>query len=1354
MLGFYISNKKEETLLKITKHLISTALLLLAVLFTPIRAEAAKLETIYNSPYVTFSPDGLAWTTNAGDRNYTSYELGTAVTSGISSSLRSVVTGEHYYGYSRSGTVPVGRWIVKWPHSHCIHNLRIPAPGYWHGISFVDSTCGGYYYSGWIAYCADCGEAIENFYVYMSREAAATIDYLEVGVTNGRQLDYYYLCPWNNNLEQGTSWIAHVCKDISWNQYKIYYDANAAQPYDGYMAPSIHMYNNADVYEGQTVTPATHLTKNVYTRVGYEFVGWNTRPDGSGDSYADGAEVLNLSIADCNNPETWVNEDNGEIILYAQWRPSRSTLRIDPDGGLFDGSAEVTVVEGDYGSTYDLGSSKVTPPAGYTVSFETNGGQTLESMTNTRHFSEWSQTQPFLGSLLNGSRYLFTAPDQNIDTVVANYGLDSITLPTPAKENSSFGGWYYDPDFTLPAGAGGDVIIPGRDMTLYAQWVELLLFAEDNYTANDGKGAVDLSWTQPDGLGKTYMLYQSPDGENWTRVNGATDISNSHKIDISFSYTGVEETYTVPYTGLYTITAQGAQGGGYESYRGGFGGQVTAKVWLQADEIITYNIGSQSGYNGGGKATAYGQGGGMTSVVSDQKGLLLVAGGGGGASPVGDGFAGGSLAGTVDTPTGESGMSAGGGGFHGGAAGALLRHSHVGCEYHVHSGSSTTYGDCYTQELGFNHTHNSGCYRTWVDDLCCSNCQQGPNAHFAGNPYGACTNFNPVWNRLTCTNKTGWNHTGWGLTCTKNIGWTCGMTENQIESSQPAYGGSNYVNTDYINSYTDTSGAASGDGSLAIQSEMIGFVEELSLEGVTAPDQAAPDMVAAETVRKEAMGGSRIKVTWEAPKDNGSIFYHVAESYLTGSTTVLCRSNITMNILTTGVIGYYTLVDEQESTTVTEANGLFSDQPEEDIILQETVQYLHIAAVDKAGNLSSTIHIPLKKSDAELLWPLYTEQLGIEEGQNIYPAGDKSYYVRSDGTTPFILDYRAYMDGTAREDYQINYAIFESSFQGNHVRNILECANSPVRAGSFRLSSESLTLTATGDSLLSGYPLTTAYREDEGRRLRTSQAFTLDRAAEGVRLELTPIAGAGCAEGIVYSDHDADRRNGLILIGDGTGPVISGLEALKEFSLIDRRETDLTLRVTAEDALSGVRDFYLEIYNSDNAVREIYMPEEDGAIRINITRDEPIFSGDFVVTAYAVDNVGNESSVSAGTTEFALAVEIERMLEPHDPVFKCGESGLLTITTWGYADRVEVEFPEEMLALDPNLNQVYVYTDIPAYRHDEKLQFMVPLSTPENQEYAITVRAYKGDRQLEEHPALGVISVTGSVLDEIRTRLR
>ena len=35
-----------------------------------------------------------------------------------------------------------------------------------------------------------------------------------------------------------------------------------------------------------------------------------------------------------------------------------------------------------------------------------------------------------------------------------------------------------------------------------------------------------------------------------------------------------------------------------------------------------------------------------------------------------------------------------------------------------------------------------------------------------------------------------------------------------------------------------------------------------------------------------------------------------------------------------------------------------------------------------------------------------------------------------------------------------------------------------------------------------------------------------------------------------------------------------------------------------------------------------------------------------------------------------------------------------------------------------------------------------------------TVRAYKGDKKLEDHPQISVIGVKGSVLEDLRTRLR
>lgn len=1315
--------------------------LAIAMLLPGQKVDAADKKTIYNSPYVSFSPDGKAFTTCAGDRDYTWYDADTRVSTGITSSLRALNTGEHYYKVSRYGEIPIGYWQVSHRPAQCIHN-GYPEDNYlYHGIQYGRHKCLRNYNSGWMAYCADCGEVIAYANMYMSRDAAKSIQYMDLG-SKQNPMEYYFLCPFCNNLEQGAPLGEHKCKEISWNQYRIFYDPNIKK-YNGYMDYSYHMYNNETIYEGETVTPVTHLTENNYTRVGYVFTGWNTKQDGSGVSFTDKEEIYNLSSSDWNDQSTWTDTDRGTITLYAQWRKSESTLVIDANGGRYNGVDKYSLTE-PYSSKYLLQKNLIVSPNGYTVAFETNGGTNVDTITGTMHFVEWMQIQPFNGFVTNDT-YMFMAPDRNIDTLKAAYQPDPITLPSTTKDGWSFGGWYYDPDFSLPAGGAGDQIIPSKDMTLYAQWVDLRLQSVDNYDANDGKGAVDLSWSQSDQNNKTYLVYQKREDGAWIRVNSANDISSTTIINQAYNFEGQSKQYTVPYTGLYTIDALGAQGKSYGSYTGGYGGSVTGTFWLRKGEVLTYVVGGQNGYNGGGSASSFGNGGGMTSVVSNQKGTLMIAGGGGGAISHGNGNAGGSAASVINGNNGQSGMAGGGGGYQGGTAGERIDHYHVAsCNvYHTHVGSSDRYGGCYTKYVENKRVE------TWTDNLCCSNCQEGPNAHFPGNPYGACGNFNPNWEKeiddsyydLTC-----------GKTTSTIVGYRCGMYNGQILSSKPAYGGSNYVNSAYAMMYETYSGVRSGSGVAELHSKAIGYQESLDLAGVTAPDFAAPDKIS-DQVTKEPLDGKSIRVTWQVPSDNGTDYYHKVESYLTGSTSMLCGSNVTKNTLVSGVMGYYYLVDQNGDTVVT-GNANYVQDPHVNVVTAEYNQYLHIAAVDVAGNISETTHILIDAKD--VLWKLYTKQLSIDESvDNVYPAADKIWYVRADGTTPFTLKNEAYMDGTASRGYQLNETIYETVSDDSSVaRNIIRTASTEIADTSIRTDANGLSYSTDGTTALQQLSYSYTVRSNKNRDLMGVQKFTISRDLSGQTIQVIPVAEADKESDKVYSAHELDEKNKITLIADGEAPVIRGLEIMEDRDLIDRRDGSITVTVTADDDLSGVKDFYVVIKNTDNAIIKTYLPDVDGSIRITITEDEPIFSGDFTVLGYAVDNVGNENNLSYGTTEFALASSVERILSPHDPIFKCGESGILTFTTWGYADRVEVIFPESMTALDPTLNKVYDYTDCPGYMITEHLQFMVPLYTPENQNLEITVRAYKGDKKLEDHPTISVIGVSGTVLDEFRTRLR
>lgn len=60
---------------------------------------------------------------------------------------------------------------------------------------------------------------------------------------------------------------------------------------------------------GCRFTATYTLKSNTFKRTGYKFAGWNTKADGTGKSYANGASVKNLT-----------SKANGTVILYAQWK--------------------------------------------------------------------------------------------------------------------------------------------------------------------------------------------------------------------------------------------------------------------------------------------------------------------------------------------------------------------------------------------------------------------------------------------------------------------------------------------------------------------------------------------------------------------------------------------------------------------------------------------------------------------------------------------------------------------------------------------------------------------------------------------------------------------------------------------------------------------------------------------------------------------------------------------------------------------------------------------------------------------------------------------------------------------------
>jgi hypothetical protein len=151
--------------------------------------------------------------------------------------------------------------------------------------------------------------------------------------------------------------------------------------------------------------------------------------------------------------------------------------------------------------------------------------------------------------------------------------------------------------------------------------------------------------------------------------------SVSKAATFDFGYRESLQSFTVPTTGVYTIIAEGARGGGLGS-SGGLGGRTGGDFNLTANQILTILVGGI-----GGRTLGYdfigGGGGSFVTIGSGSSSIPLVVAGGGGGSSIPPGSGGPGLGGIIGTFSpgygsgggGGNGNSSGGGGGGGGFSG-------------------------------------------------------------------------------------------------------------------------------------------------------------------------------------------------------------------------------------------------------------------------------------------------------------------------------------------------------------------------------------------------------------------------------------------------------------------------------------------------------------------------------------------------------------------------------------------------------------------------------------------------------------------------------------------------------------
>lgn len=103
-----------------------------------------------------------------------------------------------------------------------------------------------------------------------------------------------------NNLTDVANGIVTLYAEWTPNTYRINFNSN----------------NGTGSMEAQTISydVTANLNANAFKKTGYTFASWNTKSDGTGNSYNNNAEVKNL-----------VETDNGSITLYAIWTPNTNT---------------------------------------------------------------------------------------------------------------------------------------------------------------------------------------------------------------------------------------------------------------------------------------------------------------------------------------------------------------------------------------------------------------------------------------------------------------------------------------------------------------------------------------------------------------------------------------------------------------------------------------------------------------------------------------------------------------------------------------------------------------------------------------------------------------------------------------------------------------------------------------------------------------------------------------------------------------------------------------------------------------------------------------------------------------------
>ena len=357
---------------------------------------------------------------------------------------------------------------------------------------------------------------------------------------------------------------------------------------------------------------SSYITReNKFTRIGYDFIGWNETPDGTGKDWT----------SYIGKPLAW--SYNKSITLYAQWKAKTYTVTYNANGGTGSMAADTVAYNDSYitkGNSFSntgyafVGWNESPDGTGkdwtsyigktvtwtytkditlyaqwkigsYTLTVDPNGGTWNGTTQNSMIVQDAGSTKnienpiPPLGNIitfngnggstpstqtstksftswsnsgagsLSGTTYTFGAGD---GTLTANYRDNSITLPSSSRTGYTFEGWYDSAYGGSKIGDAGDWYTPTSSKILYAHWTANQYTLTVNPNGGSWNGSYyNSTFTQGYGTTRTISNPIAPSGNTvYFNGNGGSTPSSqtSTKSFTSWSNSGAGSLSGTTYT--------------------------------------------------------------------------------------------------------------------------------------------------------------------------------------------------------------------------------------------------------------------------------------------------------------------------------------------------------------------------------------------------------------------------------------------------------------------------------------------------------------------------------------------------------------------------------------------------------------------------------------------------------------------------------------------------------------------------------------------------------------------------------------------------------------------------------------